>query len=104
MVDELVGLLNSMDTTFRLELRDPNEQNVRRFEARLDQRSAELRAEMAAMKNELKQDIAGLRQEMTEFKAELIKWMFLFWRGPSPPWWGSGVSLSRDSRNEQGNG
>ncbi len=63
VVDELVGLLNDMDATFRAELRELNDQNVRRFEARLDQHAAELRVELAAL------------------KAELIKWMFLFWLG-----------------------
>jgi hypothetical protein len=56
VVDELVGLLNDMDATFRTELRELNEQNFRRFEAKLEQRMADL-------------------------KAELIKWMFLFWLG-----------------------
>ena len=63
VVNELVGLLNDMDATFRAEVRELNDQNVRRFEARLDQHGAELRAELAAL------------------KAELIKWMFLFWLG-----------------------
>ncbi len=63
VVDELVGLLNDMDATFRAESRELNDQNVRRFEARLEQHAAELRVELAAL------------------KAELIKWMFLFWLG-----------------------
>lgn len=56
VVDKLVGLLNDMDATFRAELKELNEQNFRRFEATLGRRIAEL-------------------------KAELIKWMFLFWLG-----------------------
>jgi len=45
-----------MDATFRTELRELNEQNFQRFDAKLEQRMAAL-------------------------KAELIKWMFLFWLG-----------------------
>ena len=56
VVNELVGLLNDMDATFRAELRELNEQNWLRFEAKLDQR-------------------------LSDLKAELIKWMFLFWLG-----------------------
>ncbi len=52
-----------MDTTFRADLRELNEQNFLRFEATLDQRIAELRTELGSL------------------KAELIKWMFLFWLG-----------------------
>ena len=74
VVDELVGLLNSMDATFRAELRELNEQNFRRFESKLEQRIAEVRAEIGALG-------AALRTEMASLKAELIKWMFLFWLG-----------------------
>ncbi len=52
-----------MDTTFRAELREINDQNIKRFEVKLDQFGAELRTEMANL------------------RAELIKWMFLFWLG-----------------------
>ena len=63
VVDELVGLLNDMDSTFRAELRELNDQNFQRFEATLEKRISDLRADMA------------------DLKAELIKWMFLFWLG-----------------------
>jgi len=67
VVDELVGLPNDMDATFRAELRELNEQNAQRFEAKLEERLAQLGAQV--------------RTEMADFKAELIKWMFLFWLG-----------------------
>ena len=47
----------------KVELRDLNDQNTRRFEAKLEQLGTDLRREMA------------------DLKAELIKWMFLFWLG-----------------------
>ena len=85
VVDELVGLLNTMDATFRAELRELNDQNFRRFEAKLEQRIAELgselRVEIAALGSALRAEIAELRGEMSSLKAELIKWMFLFWLG-----------------------
>ncbi len=56
IVNELVDWLNQVDTTYRSELREQNEMNFARFDAKLEQRLAEL-------------------------KAELIKWMFLFWAG-----------------------
>ena len=56
-----------MDAAFRAELRELNEQNYRRFEAKLEQRMSELGS--------------ALRTEMADLKAELIKWMFLFWLG-----------------------
>jgi hypothetical protein len=51
-----VGLLNDVDATFKAELREQNDRNLALFDAKLEQRLADL-------------------------KAELIKWMFLFWLG-----------------------
>ncbi len=56
VVDELVGLLNDVDATFKAELREQNDRNLTLFDAKLEQRLAEL-------------------------QAELVKWMFLFWLG-----------------------
>jgi hypothetical protein len=56
LVDELVGLLNDVDMTFKAELREQNDRNLTLFDAKLERRLADL-------------------------KAELIKWMFLFWLG-----------------------
>ena len=67
IVNELVEWLNQVDSTYRSELKELNEVNFARFDAKLEQRIAELRAE--------------LRTEIHGLKAELIKWMFLFWAG-----------------------
>jgi hypothetical protein len=56
IVNELVEWLNQVDQTYRTELKEQNDANFARFDATLGQRIAEL-------------------------KAELIKWMFLFWAG-----------------------
>ncbi len=55
--------LNQVDTAYRTELRDINELNFARFEAKLEQRLGELRI------------------ELREAKADLIKWTFLFVAG-----------------------
>ena len=56
---------NAVDLTYRADLRELNELNFARFDAKLEQRLAELRAELLTA-------IAGLR-------AELVRWMFGFW-------------------------
>ena len=56
LVDELVGLPNDVDATFKTELRELNERKLALFDAKLERRLADL-------------------------KAELITWMFLFWLG-----------------------
>lgn len=61
VANELVDWFNTVDVTYRADLRELNDLNYARFEAKLEQRLAELRTE-----------IAGLR-------TELVRWMFGFW-------------------------
>jgi hypothetical protein len=111
IVNELVEWLNQVDLTYRAELRDLNEANFSRFDAKLEQRLAELRGELrtemhalaGGLRSEMHAFAGGLRSEMHEMsgdlraemhamrgelradmhamKADMIKWMFLFWAG-----------------------
>ena len=56
VTNELVEWFNSVDATYRADLKELNELNFARFDAKLEQRLAEL-------------------------KADLVKWMFVFWAG-----------------------
>jgi len=76
VANELVEWFNQVDATYRSDLRELNELNFARFDAKLEQRIAELGSE-------LRQEIAELRaefhRELGAAKAELIKWAFVFW-------------------------
>jgi hypothetical protein len=48
VANELVDWFNAVDATYRGDLRELNEVNYARFEAKLEQRIAELRAELIA--------------------------------------------------------
>lgn len=74
IVDELVGLLNDMDATFKNELRDLNDHNAQRFELKLEQFESRFDGKLDQM--ELRVD-----KRLAELKADLIKWMLLFWLG-----------------------
>jgi hypothetical protein len=78
VANELVDWFNSVDATYKADLRDLIEVQAQRFDARLEQRLAETRAD-------LRSEIGQLRSEMrvgfAQQRAELIKWMFLFWLG-----------------------
>jgi len=74
LTNEFVDLINGMDSTYRSDLREMNELNFARFDAKLEQRVAELRMEIGAIRGELRADMSAL-------KADLIKWMFLFFTG-----------------------
>jgi len=63
LTNELVEWFNQVDTTYRSELREINDLNWARFEAKLEQRIAELRTDLAHL------------------ETKLIHWMFLFWVG-----------------------
>ena len=63
----LVDWFNKVDATYHADLRELNELNFARFDAKLEQRIAELRSEV--------------RQELSQLETRLIRWMFLFWVG-----------------------
>ena len=94
IANELVDWFNAVDLTYRTDLRELNELNFARFDAKLEQRLAELRAELrqehAELRAEVRAEIAGLRLELRSglqdantalerVRAELLRWMFGFW-------------------------
>jgi hypothetical protein len=78
VANELVDWFNAVDATYKADLRDLIEVQAQRFDARLEQRLAETRADL---RTEMHAGFAQLRTEMANLRAELIKWMFLFWLG-----------------------
>lgn len=54
IANEMVDWFNAVDATYRADLREPNELDFARFDAKQEQRLAEL-------------------------KADLVNWMFAFW-------------------------
>jgi ABC-type phosphate transport system auxiliary subunit len=107
IANELVEWFNQVDLTYRTELRGLNEVNFARFDAKLEQRvmesEARLQQRITALDAKLEQRVttlgAKIDQRVTELRAglergfaqvdakldrlraELIKWMFLFWIG-----------------------
>ncbi len=87
MANELVDWFNAVDLTYRADLRELNELNFARFDAKLEQRLAELRAEVrqavAELRAELRQEIAQsrleARTELQQVRSDLLRWMFGFW-------------------------
>ena len=82
LVDEMVNWFNQMDATYRSDLRELNDLNFARFDAKLEQRLAQFEAKL---EGRLTEEIAALRTELrtglAEQRSDLIKWMFLFWVG-----------------------
>ena len=72
VADEIVDWFNQVDATYRTDLRELNELNFARFDAKLEQRLAEYDAKW-------ERRFDTLRVELARQKAELMKWTFAFW-------------------------
>ena len=90
VADELVNWFNQVDTTYRSDLRELNELNFARFDAKLEQRMTELRAEVSA---QIGRETNSLRAEMHAGFASQIKWMFVFWMGTTLTLIGTTIGL-----------
>jgi hypothetical protein len=71
LTNELVEWFNQVDATYRSEFRDLFEVHFARFDAKLEQRIGELRAELTGK----------LESKLSALEARLVRWMFLFWVG-----------------------
>jgi hypothetical protein len=119
--NELVDWFNAVDATYRAELRDMNELNFARFDAKVGQRFAEFDTRFARfdarfaefeartgrrfadfevkfdhrlvdletkvdrriadIETKFERRFGEVRADMADLKADLIKWMFVFWAG-----------------------
>src|SRR4051794_31391546 len=85
IANELVDWFNMVDATYRWELRDLNELNYARFDAKLEQRVVELDAKIDRLATELRAELqvgfAGMDRQFAQFETTLTKRMFVFWIG-----------------------
>jgi hypothetical protein len=79
VANELVNWFNDVDSTYRADLRELNELNYARFDAKLEHRVAQLGAD--------------LRVEIQAVRADLIKWMFVFWAPTAVVIVGTGIGV-----------
>jgi len=80
---ELVDWFNAVDATYRADLRELNELNFARFDAKLEQRLAELRAEfrteIARLEAKLDASLATLEATMERRFGEQGRWLAAGW-------------------------
>ena len=83
VANELVNWFNAVDLTYRADLKELNELNFARFDAKLEQRIAEVRSEfrqvIAEFRLEMRSELHQIRTEIHQVRTELIRWMFAFW-------------------------
>jgi hypothetical protein len=120
VANELVEWFNAVDATYRSDLRELNELNCARFDAKVDQRFAEADAKverrLADLRDQLRGEIGAVRHDMSVIRAdllqrigtvdqrvagtraELVKWMFGFWIATLVPLAGLMVGLATTLR------
>lgn len=107
IANELVDWLNAVDATYRSDLRETNELNFARFmaavnqrfaeqdvrferrfvelEARFEKRLGELDARFGQRFSDLdivlEQRFGGIDSRFPALRADLLKWMFVYWTG-----------------------
>ena len=79
IANELVEWFNQVDATYRSELRELNELNFARFDAKLEQRIAELGAELATLEGRLLPRLGVVEGRFGTLEGRLVRWLFLFW-------------------------
>ena len=83
ITNELVEWFNQVDATYRLEFRDLFDTQFSRFNAKLEQRIAEVRSELqsglASLEGRLLARLGVLEGRFGTLEGRLVKWMFLFW-------------------------
>jgi hypothetical protein len=103
LTNELVDWLNAVDATYRSDLRETNELNFARFMASVDQRFAEQDARIekrfaeqgvafdkrfvaidsrfAELDTRLEKRFGQIDARFGDLRADLLKWMFIYWTG-----------------------
>jgi hypothetical protein len=108
--NDLLVWFDEANAVNRAVVRDMADAYFARFDARLEQRfseanarleqrfaeaNARLEQRLAETKAELRQEIGVLRTDLASQRADLIKWMFVFWIGTIVPLAGLIIALDR---------
>jgi hypothetical protein len=83
VANELVDWFNAVDATYRADLRELNELNFSRFDAKLEQRIATLDAKiehgLGALEARLNERLALLEAKLERRLGEQTRWLFVAW-------------------------
>ena len=83
IANELVEWFNMVDATYRAELREFNELNFARFDAKLEQRMTELRTDVerriAELRVEMQIGFRNVDVKLEQLETRLTKRLFGFW-------------------------
>lgn len=95
VTNELVNWFAQVEAAQRSELETSINRRFDLFEARLEQRLAETKAELRTEIAGLRVEIAGHGVHIANQRSDLLKWMFVFWAGTVIPLAGLMVALTK---------
>lgn len=99
VANELVDWFNQVDATYRTDLRELNELNFARFDAKLEQRITELRLEIGRLEERMESRLQIMEQRLKGAlaiqKAGMVTWMLGFWLATVIPVLGLVATLLR---------
>jgi hypothetical protein len=85
IADELVDWFNAVDATYKSDLKETNDLNWERFKGHLDSRlkqmDAHVESRLTYMEARLQSMDARLDSRIDRLRADLMKWMFIYWSG-----------------------
>src|SRR5206468_6261490 len=76
VTNELVDWFNQVDATYRSDLRELNELNFARFDAKVDQRLGQLEARLDARIDRIESQLKGYIEHRF---GEYTRWLFVAW-------------------------
>jgi hypothetical protein len=79
VTNELVDWMNQVDAAYKSDLKEVNEQNFARFDAKLEQRIAELRMEMRGIDAKIDVSMANLRASIDETLRSQTRFQYFAW-------------------------
>src|SRR6266699_2333387 len=79
ITNELVNWFNDVDATYRTDLRELNELNFSRFDARIEKRFAELEAKIEKRFAAIDLRVAAMEATLERALKEQTRWMFVAW-------------------------
>lgn len=85
VASELVDWFNAVDSDYKNDLKELNDRNWERFRAELGAHRSGISAELGMMRLEFGQFRADIQSAIAAQRAELLKWMFIFWSGTVIP-------------------
>ena len=94
VANELVEWFNAVDSTYQTQLKEINDLNWARMEARFDVFDARMNTFEARLEARMNTFESRMESQFQKFRSEMLLWMFAFWTATVIPLIGVMLALS----------